>query len=147
MTHRCSECGALFDDPQGCWQAFGALLEREFVDAAYGRVHHLTVTTYMLQHPTRLSRRGWLEMRELLRLHLRDGISVAGWRSRVRSGGVNSAKGWKIKPDGTCLNAAVGWPWPITVASIALEDPEVYGEQIQAWAASTLHEAEQIPAD
>ena len=32
----------------------------EYVDPAYGAVHHLTVAAYMLQHSSQLSREGWL---------------------------------------------------------------------------------------
>lgn len=32
----------------------------------YGAIHHLTVPAYMLQHPSRYSREGWLEARRLL---------------------------------------------------------------------------------
>lgn len=144
MAFRCPECGGVFDDPDGCWGQFGALLALEFVDEAYGKVHHLTVATYMLQHPTRLSRRGWFEMRGLLRLHLRDGVSVAGLRQRIRSAGVDASKGWKMTADGTCCQAAVGLDWPLTVADIDVEDRDGYGERVTAWAVAALDLADGV---
>ncbi len=147
MIFHCPECGGVFDDEDGCWAKFGELLALEFVDEAYGRAHHLTVATYMLQHPTRLSRRGWFEMRGLLRLHLRDGMSVAGLRQRIRSAGVNASKGWKMKADGTCCQEAVGLPWPLTVADIAADDRHGYGERVNAWAVAALDLADGVAGD
>lgn len=146
MPFHCPECGGVFANSEDCWSAFGELLALEFVDSAYGRVHHLTVATYMLQHPTRLSRRGWIEMRGLLRLNLQDNVSVAGLRQHIRDAGVTATKGWKLKPDGTCLDGAIGLAWPMTVADIDRRDPVVYGEQVTAWAKSALQTAQRVDA-
>lgn len=59
----CPGCGAMLaDDPSGprhayvitssgCWEAFGALVAREFSDPGWWSEHRLTVDTYMAQHP------------------------------------------------------------------------------------------------
>src|SRR5512139_2097452 len=60
----CPECGA---PDSGCETRFHEILVLEFTDADYGVVHHLTVAAYMLQHSSKLTREGWLHMRELLR--------------------------------------------------------------------------------
>lgn len=147
MAFRCPECGGASDDADGCWATFGALLALEFVDEAYGKVHHLTVATYMLQHPTRLSRRGWFEMRGLLRLHLREGVSVEGLRRRIRAAGVDASKGWKMKADGTCCREAVGLAWPLTIADIAADDRDGYAERVTAWALAALDLADEVAGD
>lgn len=58
----CPECGAM-----DCKSRFDEFLVLEFTDAGYGAVHHLTVTAYMLQHSSQLTREGWFHMRGLLR--------------------------------------------------------------------------------
>jgi hypothetical protein len=63
MTH-CPECGAT---DSLCKTRFDEFLVLEFTEADYGAVHHLTVTAYMLQHSSQLTREGWLHERELLR--------------------------------------------------------------------------------
>lgn len=144
MTYRCSECGGLYDEAEGCATRFGLMLEREFVDPAYGSVHHLTVAGYMLQHATRLSRRGWLEMRALLRKHLREGVDVEGLKRHIRASGVTSLKGWSLKPDGTRTDEAVGFTWSQTIATIDLSSGERYCDDVRRWADSVLAEAESI---
>ena len=60
----CPECGA---PDLLCKTRFDEFLVLEFTDTGYGAVHHLTVTAYMLQHSSQLTREGWLHERELLR--------------------------------------------------------------------------------
>lgn len=144
MTYRCPECGGLYDEADGCATQFGLMLEREFVDPTYGIVHHLTVAGYMLQHATRLSRRGWLEMRALLRKHLREGVDVEGLKRHIRAAGVTSFKGWSFKPDGTRMDEAIGFAWSQTIATIDLSSGERYGDDVRRWADSVLAEAESI---
>ena len=60
----CPECGAA---DNLCQSRFDEFLVLEFTDPGYGAVHHLTVTAYMLQHSSKLTREGWLHERELLR--------------------------------------------------------------------------------
>ena len=57
----CPECGVI-----GCRKRFDEFLVLEFTDAGYGAVHHLTVTAYMLQHSSRLTREVWSHERKLL---------------------------------------------------------------------------------
>ncbi len=146
MAIRCPECGGLYEEDDGCAMKFGLMLEREFVDPDYGSVHHLTVAGYMLQHATRLSRRGWIEMRGLLRLNLREGVEPARMRQRIRKAGINSFKGWSLKPDGTRLDAALGYPWALTVATIDMSSGERYRENVARWADAVLVDAERLAA-
>jgi len=59
----CPECGAT---DVACEIRFNEFLILEFTDPGFGEVHHLTVATYMLQHSSKLTRQGWLQMRDLL---------------------------------------------------------------------------------
>lgn len=65
-TIRCIGCDAVFPDidgpthrymesSPGCWQAYGAVLAREYSDGALQAVHRLTVDAYAVQHPGRPS--------------------------------------------------------------------------------------------
>lgn len=60
----CPECCA---PDQLCQSRFDEFLVLEFTDAGYGAVHHLTVTAFMIQHSSRMTREGWMYERELLR--------------------------------------------------------------------------------
>ena len=68
LPQRCPGCGSLLaacDGPvhaymlstPACWQAFGALVAREYADPALMEVHRLTVDTWAVQHPGDGSRR------------------------------------------------------------------------------------------
>ncbi len=61
-TAPCPWCGAEVPDIEGpihrymtsspgCWATFGTVLEREYANAAYARLHRLTVDAYAVQHP------------------------------------------------------------------------------------------------
>ncbi len=51
MTNKCPECGAELPPGERCEERFNLCLALEYENpAAYGRVHHLTVACYMLQH-------------------------------------------------------------------------------------------------
>ena len=64
MSEACSSCGGAFApcpgaathaymaSSPGCWEAYGALLAREYQNPVlFGRCHRLTVDAYAIQHP------------------------------------------------------------------------------------------------
>lgn len=66
MLSSCVGCGVELEAIEGpvhrylesspaCWAAYGAVLEREYSDRAYGGVHRYTVDAYAVQHPGRRS--------------------------------------------------------------------------------------------
>ncbi len=61
-SETCPGCGGSFDVSDGpthrylgaspgCWAVYGEVLAKEYSDAAYYRVHRLTVDAYSAQHP------------------------------------------------------------------------------------------------
>jgi len=61
-TSECPDCGAsvpmiegpvhpYFGSNAGCWRLYGEILEREYSDPRYMKVHRLTVDAYAAQHP------------------------------------------------------------------------------------------------
>ncbi len=136
----CLECGAPDRD---CAARFDECLVREFEDARYGRVHNLTVSTYMLQHSSKLSRAGWLYERDLLREFLLGGKSPEQIR-QDRQGVLDSGKrtfSFKSK-DGQPVIPATRWSK--TVLDIRMDDPATYCEDVIAWASATLADSENI---
>jgi hypothetical protein len=70
MSAVCFSCGGSFADAPGgtthsymastpgCWDAYGAVLAREYQNAVlFGRCHRLTVDAYAVQHPGDLAER------------------------------------------------------------------------------------------
>jgi Family of unknown function (DUF5946) len=137
---RCHECGASQPSGAECRSCFDLLLafenERPEVFAA---VHHLTVATFFLQHPSDYTSEALASWHTLLvdaldgrasarELQRRHSVQYAGAR-RVRMPGIGIPKQWPRS-------------WPITVSGVInplepLPLNDVYVERARAWAAAT----------
>ncbi|HEX6269615.1 MAG TPA: DUF5946 family protein [Anaerolineales bacterium] len=136
----CPECGA----PDSlCQTRFDEFLVLEFTDPGYGAVHHLTVTTYMLQHSSKMTRVGWLHERELLREFLIENRPPAHIRRQNKDLVDSGKRKFKIKST-TGLPVIDKTCWNKTLLDVRVENAEVYCEDVAAWARSTLEEAEAI---
>jgi hypothetical protein len=136
----CPECGAA---DYACEARFNECLALEFSDAAYGAVHHLTVTAYMLQHSSKLTREGWLEERKLLREFLVENKPPAFIRQQNKDLVDSGKRAFKIKStDGKPV--VTRFTWTKTILDIQMENAEDYCESVTAWARSVLEESENI---
>ena len=136
----CDECSA----PEGsCEERFNECLAREFENPAYGKVHNLTVSAYMLQHSSKLSREGWLYERDLLREFLTDNKSPEEIRKEKKDIVDSSKRTFKIKSR-TGLPVIPKIEWSKTVLDVRLENPTEYCEDVAAWARTTLEDAQEI---
>ena len=136
----CSECGA---PDNACEDRFNECLAKEFEDARYGRVHNLTVSAFMLQHSSRLTREGWLYERDLLREFLLGGKSPEEVRSERRDAVDSGKRTFKIKSK-TGQPVIPRTSWSRTVLDVRLDNPSDYCEDIISWASATLMDAEGI---
>lgn len=136
----CPECGA----PDNlCQTRFDEFLALEFTDAGYGAVHNLTVATFMLQHSSRMSKEGWQYERELLKEFLVNHKSPDLIRQQNKDSVDSGKRTFKFKSkDGKPVIDKT--TWKKTILDVRYEDPEVYREDINAWARSALEEAEAI---
>jgi hypothetical protein len=136
----CPECGA----PDNLCQArFDEFLILEFTDAGYGAVHHLTVATFMVQHSSKMTREGWLFERGLLREFLVENKSPAYIRKQNKDAVDSGKRKFKIKSK-TGLPVINKTTWRKTILDVRSENPELYCEDIEAWARSVLEEAEAL---
>lgn len=136
----CPECGA----PDNlCQTRFDEFLALEFSDLRYGAVHNLTVATYMLQHSSRMSREGWLYERDLLREFIVEKKSPSLIRQQVKDSVDSGKRTFKFKSkDGKpVIDKTI---WMKTILDVRAENPDVYCEDITAWARSVLEESEKI---
>ena len=134
----CLDCGA---PDNTCGTRFHEFLIKEFDEAGYGAVHHLTVATYMLQHSSKLTSEGWLQMRELLREFLVENKPPAFIRKRNKDLVDSGKRKFKIKSkDGLpVINKAI---WTKTILDVRAENAKVYCEDVTAWARSALDEVQ-----
>ena len=134
MTVKCPECGAL---DNACETRFHEFLVKEFEEAGYGAVHHLTVTAYMLQHSSKLTRDGWLYERELLREFLVENKPPAFIRRQNKDLVDSGKRKFKIKSkDGIpIINKTT---WTKTILDVRKENAEIYCADVNAWARSAV---------
>ncbi|MCX6067714.1 MAG: DUF5946 family protein [Chloroflexi bacterium] len=136
----CPECGA---PEMSCQSVFDECLVKEFTDAGYGAVHHLTMAAYMLQHSSKLSCDGWLHMRELLREFLVENKSPSFIRQQNKDLVDSGKRKFKITSrDGQPVISQT--VWTRTILNIRLDNAEVYCADVTAWAKSVLDESEKI---
>ena len=136
----CPECGA---SNSACESRFHECLAKEFEYPAYGAVHHLTVTAYMLQHSSQLTREGWLHERDLLREFLVENKPSAFIRNRNKDLVDSGKRAFKIKSkDGVPVISKT--TWTKTIMDVRMENAEAYCEDVTAWAMSALEEVESV---
>ena len=136
----CPECGA----PNNlCQTRFDEFLILEFTDAGYGAVHHLTVTAYMIQHSSKMTREGWRFERDLLKEFLVENKPPADIRKQNKDVVDSGKRKFKIKSK-TGLPVIQKTTWEKTIVDVRSENAEVYCEDITAWARSVLEEAEEV---
>jgi hypothetical protein len=136
----CPECGA---DEVACESRFNEFLVMEFSDPGYGAVHHLTVATYMLQHSSKLTREGWLQMRALLKEFLLEKKPPEFIRNENRDL-VDSGKRkfkFKSKNDQPVIPKTT---WTRTILDVPADDSASYCKGINEWAISALSDAQEL---
>lgn len=131
----CPECGAA-----DCQARFDEFLALEFSEAGYGAVHHLTVAAYMLQHSSRLTREGWLEMRGLLREFLVENKPPSFIRRQNKDKVDSGKREFKIKskPGERILSKST---WTKTICDVRAENAEIYCADVTEWARAALEDA------
>jgi hypothetical protein len=136
----CPECGAI---ENLCKTRFDEFLVLEFTDAGCGTVHHLTVAAYMLQHSSKLTREGWLHMRQLLREFLVENKPPAFIRKQNKDLVDSGRRTFKItSKDGLpVINKST---WMKTILDIRAENAEVYCADVSAWAWAVLEDCEVV---
>jgi hypothetical protein len=140
---KCPECGAMSTAEKTCEMQYHECLIKEFTDAGYGAVHHLTVAAYMLQHSSKLSLQGWLETPRLLREFLIEHKPPAEIRRQNKNQVDSGKRKWKIaSKDG--ISKISKTEWTKTVLNVRLENAKVYCADVTAWALAALKDSEEI---
>ena len=136
----CPECGA---PDTLCQTRFDEFLVLEFTNAGYGVVHHLTVSAYMLQHSSKLTKEGWLFERELLSEFLVENKPPAFIRKQNKDIVDSGKRKFRIKSK-TGLPVINKTTWTKTILDVRTENAEVYCVDVTAWARFTLEDVETL---
>jgi hypothetical protein len=134
----CLECGAT---ETLCKTRFDEFLVLEFTNTGYGAVHHLTVAAYMLQHSSKLTREGWLHMRELLSEFIVEKKPPSFIRKQNRDLVDSGKRKFKIRSkDGEPVVNKI--TWTKTILDVHMENVSVYCDDVTAWAKSALEDVQ-----
>lgn len=120
---RCPECGARLDGhaeapgASSCEDLFHAALALEWTDPArtYGS-HHALVTTYMVQHPSRLSLEAEAEYNAALIAIVDEGLSGEQLRRRHQLRFDRGKRAWNVGPSGP--RPITSRSWSATIADV-----------------------------
>jgi len=140
MPGVCPECGAQLEDGITCQLIFDSFLALEFSELAYGEVHFVTVTIFMIQHG-RYSDAVLTWIQSALRAYLEEGLPVSELRRQAALETNSQERGWKV------LRAAQDRPlskvdWEVTITDVAAHtaDPVDYCAWVKKWGMATLHQ-------
>jgi hypothetical protein len=96
MINKCSLYGAATDANITCQRIFDEFLALEFSNPAYGKVHMLTVSCFMIQHQ-RYSDPALVWMQQTLRDVLENGVDPSDIRLQMTSEVDQGKRDWKIE--------------------------------------------------
>lgn len=143
MTQNCHQCGATYPTDESCQDRFYLCLALEYENpAAFGAVHHLTVTCFMLQHNA-YARNGWLEARNILAQFVHSGVEPAQIRRQLHSQRNSRHRAWSVTK-GTKLAELDTILWTRTIADVRFDDPAIYCADVTQWAMSILADTEPL---
>ncbi|MEA4910017.1 MAG: DUF5946 family protein [Anaerolineaceae bacterium] len=132
---RCPECGAAWKEDLDCTACFHQMLAWETEHPNLGRVHHLMVLSYHLQHPSLYSPEGLAYARRLLDDFVAGGASPPDVRRRNRQAVDSGRRDFKIT---SRQGRAGGYPvpvaWTMTVVDVVAGGPQGYLANVEAWA-------------
>jgi hypothetical protein len=144
MSTLCSVCGAVLPEGSTCQSIFDEFLNLEFTDPAYGQVHYLTVTCFMLQHE-RYSDEALVWTQATLKAYFDEELTAPQIRQRAAQTANRANRTWKVtrRADERPLPKVA---WSMTIADVAqsTRDSEMYCEQVRRWARTTLTQMEAL---
>lgn len=145
MNEVCSDCGAILVEEQPCETYFHQMLFWENEEPENGRVHHLAVLCYHLQHPALYAPEGLAYARQLLKRFVVDGEAPAQVRQQAKEQVASNNRQWKIKGSaGSRGSYPVPIVWRMTAADVVAGGIDNYCENVEKWAATIQKQLEGV---
>ena len=134
----CPECGASLENAASCREYLNEMIRWDFEDfAGVGQVHHLTVLSYNLQHPSVYSPKGLEDAKSSLQEFLTHPASFAAHDKRNRERLASDVRDWKITGTSECHGEYGRAPaWKMRASDVVHEGLSSYVENVKKWAAS-----------
>lgn len=137
---KCPECGSLLDDVAECRDYLNEMIRWDFEDfIGVGKVHHLTVLSYNLQHPSQYSPQGLEDAKASLQEFLINPESFKEHDAWNRKMLASDVRDWKItgtpEDHGEYEMVPV---WKMTASDVVKGGLSEYVENVKEWASSVL---------
>jgi hypothetical protein len=138
----CPECGAAWSGGMTCQDVFNQMLYWEFEDLErFGKVHHLMVLCYHLQHPSLYSSQGLSGAKQLLADFVLHGATPQAVRRTQRAVLDAGARTFKITGTPEISSAYTHpVPWTMTAADVVARGKEQYVDSINEWARTVYND-------
>ncbi|MDB5188124.1 MAG: uncharacterized protein JWO50_644 [Candidatus Kaiserbacteria bacterium] len=141
MTERkCLECGSPLESVAGCRDYLNEMIKWDFEDfTGVGKVHHLTVLSYNLQHPSLYSPKGLEDAKASLQEFFRHPESFNRHNEWNKKKLASNVRDWKITGTSENHGVYVSVPtWKITASDVVRAGLPHYVENVKAWTDSVL---------
>jgi len=138
--HVCPECGAPLEGVESCRDYLNEMIKWDFEDfTGVGKVHHLTVLSYNLQHPSVYSPKGLEDAKNSLKEFLAHPESFHAHDLRNRKALASDVRDWKIagtpQDHGTYTQSPV---WGMRASDVVKGGLNNYVENVKRWGQSVL---------
>jgi uncharacterized protein DUF5946 len=138
----CSKCGAPLERGKECIEYFNQMLAWDFADfKVAGRIHHLTVLCYYLQHPKKYSREGLKESLKMLQDIVESKLSVEELYKKQSNVFSSEKRDWHV--EGTEENHGEysrNIKWSMTAADIIKSGVTTYPKRVEEWSKAIYEE-------
>lgn len=138
MPILCPECNAPLKDVETCREYLDQMIKWDFGDfAGVGQIHHLTVLSYNLQHPSVYSSKGLEHAKESLVQFLKQPDAFAEHDAQNRSSLASDKRDWKIAgTPGDHGEYRQKPAWTIRASDVVQGGLQNYMDNVKKWARS-----------
>jgi hypothetical protein len=135
---KCPECGAILENVAECREYLNEMIKWDFEDfTGVGKIHHLTVLSYNLQHPSLYSPKGLENAKDSLKEFLANPESFKDHDEWNRQQLASDVRDWKITGTPESHGEYATKPiWTITAADVVRGGLPNYVENVKKWGRS-----------
>lgn len=140
QNETCPECGAPLVGVSECRDYLNTMITWDFEDfAGVGQIHHLTVLSFNLQHPSVYSSKGLENAKASLKEFLLHPESFKEHDEWNRKNLASSSRDWKITGTSTDHGSYSKRPeWKILASDVVGPGLDTYVENVKNWSQSIL---------
>ena len=136
----CLECGAPLEGVQECRDYLNEMIKWDFEDfGGVGKIHHLTVLSYSLQHPSAYSQKGLEDAKISLQEFILHPGSFKEHDDSNRKKLASDVRDWKIT--GTAEDHGtyeIKPHWTMLASDVVMAGLGPYVENVEKWSRSIL---------